>query len=63
MRDVQEVTGTAADEYDVVELYSCFPCVPKAARRVIGLSADRPLSVSGGLAFAGGPGGNYTPTP
>ena len=25
VRDVQEVTGTTADEYDVVELYSCFP--------------------------------------
>ena len=29
VRDVQEVTGTTADEYDVVELYSCFPAMPK----------------------------------
>ena len=51
--------GLEAADLDHVELYSCFPCVPKAARRVIGLSVDRPLTVSGGLTFAGGPGGNY----
>jgi acetyl-CoA C-acetyltransferase len=49
---------TVAD-LDVVELYSCFPCVPKMARRVIGWPADRPASVFGGLTFGGGPIGNY----
>ncbi|WP_043341199.1 hypothetical protein [Belnapia moabensis] len=51
--------GLDAARLDHVEFYSCFPCVPKAARRAIGLGLDRPLSVSGGLTFAGGPGGNY----
>jgi acetyl-CoA C-acetyltransferase len=51
--------GRQGGDFDHVELYSCFPCVPKAARRVLGLSAGRPLTVSGGLTFAGGPGGNY----
>jgi acetyl-CoA C-acetyltransferase len=43
----------------LVELYSCFPCVPKLARRTLGLAADRALSVAGGLTFFGGPGNNY----
>lgn len=59
VRDTLAWNGLVASDLDHVELYSCFPCVPKAARRVIGLPTDRPLSVSGGLTFAGGPGGNY----
>jgi hypothetical protein len=35
------------------ELYSCFPVVPKMARRRLGLAADAELSVWGGLSFAG----------
>ncbi len=42
-----------------VELYSCFPCVPKMARRVLGWPLDRPATVFGGLTFGGGPIGNY----
>jgi acetyl-CoA C-acetyltransferase len=49
---------TTADLTDV-ELYSCFPCIPKMARRVIGWSADRPITAFGGLTFGGGPVGNY----
>jgi acetyl-CoA C-acetyltransferase len=59
VRNTLAWNGLAAAEIDEVELYSCFPCVPKAARRVLGLGLDRPLTVSGGLTFAGGPGGNY----
>lgn len=47
-----------ADQLDCVELYSCFPCVPKMARRVLGWPADRPATVYGGLTFGGGPIGN-----
>ena len=49
---------TIAD-IDLVELYSCFPCVPKLARRILGWPADRAVSVVGGLTFGGGPIGNY----
>lgn len=45
-------------DLDHVELYSCFPCVPKMARRVLGRPADAPASVYGGLTFGGGPIGN-----
>jgi acetyl-CoA C-acetyltransferase len=43
----------APQGFDRVELYSCFPTVPKMARRTLGLAADVPLSVMGGLSFAG----------
>ncbi len=48
----------SAAELDHVELYSCFPCVPKMARRVLEWPLDRPASVYGGLTFGGGPIGN-----
>lgn len=51
--------GLAKEDIDFVELYSCFPCVPKMARRVIDWPADKPASVFGGLTFGGGPIGNY----
>jgi acetyl-CoA C-acetyltransferase len=53
------LNGLAASEVDQVELYSCFPCVPKMARRILDWPADRPASVFGGLTFGGGPIGNY----
>jgi hypothetical protein len=43
----------APDGFDRVELYSCFPTVPKMARRTLGLAADMSFSVTGGLSFAG----------
>lgn len=45
--------------FDHVELYSCFPCVPKMARRELGLADDIPISVTGGLTFFGAPLNNY----
>jgi acetyl-CoA C-acetyltransferase len=53
------LNGLTVDDLDFVELYSCFPCVPKMARRVIGWPAERPATVFGGLTFGGGPIGNY----
>lgn len=54
-----ERNGLTAEDCDAVELYSCFPCVPKYARRLVGIGLDKPLSVTGGLTFAGGPIRNY----
>jgi acetyl-CoA C-acetyltransferase len=48
-----------AEDFDFVELYSCFPCVPKMARRALGWPVDRPATVFGGLTFGGGPIANY----
>ena len=41
------------------EFYSCFPCVPKMARRKLGLPADVVPSVAGGLTFHCAPLNNY----
>lgn len=54
-----KLNGLTASDLDHVELYSCFPCVPKMARRVLDWPLDRPISVFGGLTFGGGPIGNY----
>ncbi len=59
VRDVQEITGTTTGDYDVVELYSCFPAMPKLTRRALGRAATDSISVTGGLSFFGGPGSNY----
>src|SRR5271169_403561 len=47
------------DAFDALELYSCFPCVPKMARRTLGLGADVQPTVTGGLTFFGAPLNNY----
>lgn len=59
LRRTLELNGVATGDIDLFELYSCFPCVPKLARRALGLPADAQLSVAGGLTFFGGPGNNY----
>ncbi len=46
-------------QIDLVELYSCFPCIPKMARRILNWPLDRPATVTGGLSFFGGPYNNY----
>jgi len=53
--------GVGVDEIAHVDLYSCFPCAVQIAANELGLAVggDRPLTVTGGLAFAGGPGNNY----
>ncbi len=57
--DVGGTAGIDLDETDLVELYSCFPCVPKMALRHLGWAQDHPISVTGGLTFFGGPGNDY----
>ena len=59
LRRALELNGIASADIDHVELYSCFPCVPKMARRVIGWPLQKPATVFGGLTFGGGPVGNY----
>jgi acetyl-CoA C-acetyltransferase len=46
-------------DLECAELYSCFPCIPKLARRVLDWPLQQPASVVGGLTFGGGPVGNY----
>jgi acetyl-CoA C-acetyltransferase len=43
------------DEVEVVELYSCFPAAVRVQQRSLGLPVDGTPTVTGGMAFAGGP--------
>lgn len=57
-----EVAGLGLGDVGPVDLYSCFPCAVQMGAAAIGLDLDdpgRPLTVTGGLGFAGGPGNNY----
>ncbi|ORB72631.1 acetyl-CoA acetyltransferase [Mycobacterium scrofulaceum] len=57
-----ELAGLGVDELDYVDLYSCFPSAVQVAAAELGLAVDdaaRPLTVTGGLTFAGGPWSNY----
>lgn len=59
LRGALALNGLSSDDLDLVELYSCFPVMPKLARRVIDWPADRQTTTFGGLTFGGGPVGNY----
>ncbi|RDH79084.1 hypothetical protein DVS77_06380 [Mycolicibacterium moriokaense] len=61
-RRVLELAGAGVDEMDLVDVYSCFPSAVQVAADELGLplgDRDRPLTVTGGLTFAGGPWNNY----
>lgn len=52
--------GGDATKFKHLELYSCFPVVPKMALRTLGLDASEIApTVAGGLTFFGGPLNNY----
>ncbi|MGA8544635.1 MAG: acetyl-CoA acetyltransferase [Mycobacterium sp.] len=57
-----ELAGMGIEDVDYVDLYSCFPSAVQVAAAELGLPVDdpdRPLTVTGGLTFAGGPWSNY----
>ena len=55
-----ELAGGKAENFGPMELYSCFPVVPKMALRALGLEGrGRSPTVAGGLTFFGGPLNNY----
>jgi acetyl-CoA C-acetyltransferase len=57
-----ELAGLGLDDIDLIDLYSCFPSAVQVAAAELGLrigDPDRPLTVTGGLTFAGGPWNNY----
>jgi acetyl-CoA C-acetyltransferase len=56
---VMALAGGDGKAFDAIELYSCFPCVPKMARRTLGLGADVQPTVTGGLTFFGAPLNTY----
>lgn len=49
------------NDIDFIDLYSCFPSAVEIGRNMFGIPPDdpRPLTVTGGLPYFGGPGNNY----
>lgn len=58
-REALALAGVGVDDLAHVDLYSCFPSAVEVAAAELGLDLDRPLTVTGGLSFAGGPWNNY----
>lgn len=63
-----EVLGRAAEAHlgrplrdlEVVDVYSCFPVAVEVQQRALHLDPETAPTVTGGMAFAGGPFNNYT---
>jgi acetyl-CoA C-acetyltransferase len=57
-----ERSRRSLDDIQCFDFYSCFPCSLSVARRMLEIKDDdpRPLTVTGGLGFFGGPGNNYS---
>ena len=56
------ISSTSASELDLIDIYSCFPIVPKLAAQHLGLplTGGKPLTLLGGLTSFGGAGNNYS---
>ncbi|WDP89707.1 MAG: hypothetical protein HUN04_08255 [Desulfobacter sp.] len=54
-------SGLTISDMDAFDLYSCFPCAVSIAKKMLGITAEdpRPMTLTGGLGFFGGPGNNY----
>src|SRR5882757_8083012 len=59
LKAVMDLVEGDGKKFDAIVLYSCFPCVPKMARRTLGLGADVQPTVTGGLTFFGAPLSTY----
>lgn len=59
--DALDQANLSLDQMAFFDLYSCFPCMPRLAQRVLGLADEdpRPLTITGGLPYFGGAGNNY----
>jgi acetyl-CoA C-acetyltransferase len=56
------MAGREIEEMDLFDLYSCFPSATLLQAREMGLDLEKlpPLTITGGLAYFGGPGNSYT---
>jgi acetyl-CoA C-acetyltransferase len=57
-----EQGGVSLQEINYLDLYSCFPSATRTTRNTLGIPKDdpRPLTVTGGMPYFGGPGNNYS---
>ncbi|MGD0393643.1 MAG: acetyl-CoA acetyltransferase [Acidimicrobiales bacterium] len=51
--------GRPIPEVEVLEVYSCFPAAVRVQQRELGLPLEAAPTVTGGMAFAGGPFNNF----
>jgi len=60
-RRALSMAGVSIGEVAYFDLYSCFPSAVQITRDMLGIPPDdpRPLTVTGGLPYFGGPGNNY----
>jgi acetyl-CoA C-acetyltransferase len=58
-RAATERIGRPLDQVEHVELYSCFPSAVRVQQRELGLPLGDTPTVTGGMAFAGGPFNNF----
>jgi len=60
-RRALDSAGVTMDEVGGLDLYACFPSSVEVARDSFGIAVDdpRPLTLTGGLPYHGGPGSNY----
>ena len=56
---VLELMNLSVSELDHLDVYSCFPSAVQVAVNELGLDDTRPLTITGGLTFGGGPLNNY----
>jgi acetyl-CoA C-acetyltransferase len=55
-------SGLSLDDIDMFDFYSCFPSMVQIIRNQLGIEEDdpRPLTLTGGMPFFGGPWSNYS---
>jgi acetyl-CoA C-acetyltransferase len=60
-RAALEMAGLGIEQVDFLDLYSCFPSAVEIGRDALGIGENdpRPLTVTGGLPYHGGPANNY----
>ncbi len=60
-RQALAAAGVGIERVEHLDIYSCFPAAVQIGRDALGIAPDdaRPLTVTGGLPYFGGPGNNY----
>ena len=57
---LRDHTGVAPADAQHRDIYSCFPAAVRVQAAELGLTDNRPLTVTGGMTFGGGPLNNYS---
>ena len=58
-RRLEAMVDRPLKDFELVDLYACFPFAVQAQANALALSPDADVSLTGGMRFAGGPWNNY----